>query len=219
MSQEYRKLLELEPKRREAIINAGIKEFTTKGYDNASTNIIAKEAGMSKALMFHYIHTKKEFFIFLFNYCVNFIKDDLLDKIDYSERDLFNRLRQTAILKGKAMQKHPLIFDFIIKATVMEEENNVKKELEKHIEKFQQPLIHRLFNENIDNSKFREELDIEKCKKLIYWAIEGYRNEIINFKLLKDGEISLGNNTLKEFDLYLEELKKSFYKKSNEDAQ
>lgn len=28
--------------------------------------------------------------------------------------------------------------------------------------------------DNIDESKFREGLDVEKCKKLIYWCILGY---------------------------------------------
>jgi len=36
------KLLELEPLRRDAILNSALKEFALKGFDNASTNIIAK---------------------------------------------------------------------------------------------------------------------------------------------------------------------------------
>ena len=47
------KLLNLEPGRRDAILNAALKEFILEGYDKASTNVIAKEAGISKALMFH----------------------------------------------------------------------------------------------------------------------------------------------------------------------
>ena len=49
------KLLELDTQRRDAILNAALKEFSSQGYDNASTNVIAKEAGISKALMFHYV--------------------------------------------------------------------------------------------------------------------------------------------------------------------
>ncbi len=47
------KLAGLEPQKRNAILNAALKEFALKGFDNASTNIIAKDAGISKALMFH----------------------------------------------------------------------------------------------------------------------------------------------------------------------
>ncbi|WP_269848326.1 hypothetical protein [Methanosarcina horonobensis] len=66
--------------------------------------------------------------------------------------------------------------------------------------------------ENIDDSKFREGLDVEKCKKLIFWAIMGYSTyrleEIRNLEIndLDFEEIQI------EFDSYLDELRKSFYK-------
>lgn len=56
-------LLELDAQRRDAILNAALKEFAVRGYDNASTNVIAKEAGISKALMFHYVSSKQELFL------------------------------------------------------------------------------------------------------------------------------------------------------------
>ena len=37
--------------RRDAILNAALKEFALRGYDDASTNVIAREAGISKALI------------------------------------------------------------------------------------------------------------------------------------------------------------------------
>lgn len=52
------KLLDLSPQCRDAVLNAALKEFSLQGYDNASTNVIAKEAGISKALMFHYVSSK-----------------------------------------------------------------------------------------------------------------------------------------------------------------
>ena len=53
------KLLNMEPQRRDAVLNAALKEFSSQGYDKASTNIIAKEAGISKALIFHYVNSKQ----------------------------------------------------------------------------------------------------------------------------------------------------------------
>ncbi|MCL1981800.1 MAG: TetR/AcrR family transcriptional regulator, partial [Clostridiales bacterium] len=58
----------LEPQRRDVLLNAALKEFVTKGYDEASTNIIAKEAGISKGLMFHYVNSKKDLFFFVYDY-------------------------------------------------------------------------------------------------------------------------------------------------------
>jgi len=61
------KLLDLEPPRRNAILNAALKEFALRGFDNASTNVIAKEADISKALMFHYINSKQELFLLVYD--------------------------------------------------------------------------------------------------------------------------------------------------------
>ncbi len=47
------------------ILNAGLREFSQRGYEEASTNRIAKAAGMSKALMFHYVKSKEELFFAL----------------------------------------------------------------------------------------------------------------------------------------------------------
>ena len=61
-------ILDLDPRRRDALLNAALKEFSTQGYDNASTNVIAKEAGISKALMFHYVNSKQDLFLFVYDY-------------------------------------------------------------------------------------------------------------------------------------------------------
>lgn len=68
------KLLDLEPQRRDAILNAALKEFAVQGYDNASTNVIAKNAGISKALMFHYVSNKQELFFIVYDLLFQFDK-------------------------------------------------------------------------------------------------------------------------------------------------
>lgn len=206
----FTKLLNLEPKRRDAIINAALKEFASKGYDDASTNVIAKESGISKGLLFHYINTKKDLFLFLFDYCNQVLKEEYFDLINFNERDILERFRQTYLLKVDVIHKYPRIFEFI-KAALLTETNEVKKELEER-KKMGQSSGYEIMFENIDDSKFREGLDVEKCKKLIFWAIMGYSTyrleEIRNLEIddLDFEEIRI------EFDSYLDELRKSFYK-------
>ena len=64
----------MEPEKRERIINAAINEFTKKGYRNASTNEIVKEAGISKGLIFHYFKNKKQLYLFLYDYLIWILK-------------------------------------------------------------------------------------------------------------------------------------------------
>lgn len=66
--------------------------------------------------------------------------------------------------------------------------------------------------EDIDESKFREGLDVEKCKKLIFWAILGYSNyQLEKIQNLEIIELDFEKIRI-EFDSYLDELRKSFYK-------
>lgn len=51
------------PERREKILEVGIEEFASKGYENANINVIAKNAGISIGLMYKYFATKEDLFI------------------------------------------------------------------------------------------------------------------------------------------------------------
>ena len=106
------KLLELEPQRRDAILNSALKEFSIQGYDNASTNIIAKNAGISKALMFHYVSNKQELFLVVYDYFSELIRKEYFELMNYEESDIFNRLRQSYFLQIKMSEKYPWILDF-----------------------------------------------------------------------------------------------------------
>ena len=49
--------------RRERILEVGTEEFSSKGYENANINVIAKNAGISIGLMYKYFATKEDLFI------------------------------------------------------------------------------------------------------------------------------------------------------------
>ncbi len=48
--------------RKKKILEVGIEEFASKGYENANINIIAKNAGISIGLMYKYFNTKEDLF-------------------------------------------------------------------------------------------------------------------------------------------------------------
>ena len=206
----FEKLLNLESNRREEIINAALKEFASKGFDDASTNVIAKEAGISKSLMFHYVNNKKDFFLFLYDYCIEIIKKEYFDLVDLNEKDIFERLRQAYLLKVKVLKIYPWIFDFS-KVVVFTDSEAVKNELNERKSKLEENSLQNFYGD-IDISKFRDNLDVEKSKQLIYWAIGGYANQILE-EIRSDENYNVDYEKIRlEFDSYLNELKKSFYK-------
>ena len=203
------KLLELDAQRRDDILNAALKEFSMQGYDNASTNVIAKGAGISKALMFHYVSNKQELFLIVYDYFSDLMTKEYFDVMDYSVKDIFDRLRQSYLLQIKLFEKYPWISEFskLSRPTNSEE---VNKELEDRIQKEQSNCYPKLFDD-IDETKFRKGLDIEKCKKIIFWSNVGFTDQLLND--IRNGNIDASNCKLivEKLDEYFYEMKKVFY--------
>ncbi len=73
--------------RKEKILEVGIKEFASKGYEKANINIIAKKAGISIGLMYKYFSTKEDLFITCIQRGMS-ILDDAVDEILQSDDKL-----------------------------------------------------------------------------------------------------------------------------------
>ncbi len=206
----FSKFLRLEPERRNIIMNAALKEFASKGFDDASTNVIAKESGISKPLMFHYVNNKKDFFLFLYDYCLDILEKEYFNRIDLQEKDIFERLRQAYLLKIKVLQKYPWIFDFV-KVAVFTDSVAVRDKLIKRRQRIESNSFERFYGD-IDASRFRRELDVKKARQLIFWAVGGYAHQILEQLRSMDTPIVDFEKIRIEFDSYLEELRKAYYK-------
>ena len=201
------KILSLEPQRRNAVLNAALKEFALRGYDNASTNVIAKEAGISKALMFHYVSSKQELFLIVYDYFSELLDKEYFSLINFTNRDIFERFRQSYLLQIELLKKHPWIFEFN-KLSAVTKSDEINEEIKKRALK-KQAACNVL--DMVDESKFRAGLDAEKCKQFIIWANFGFANEIL--ENIRNSEYAALNYELivEKLDEYLEELKKIFY--------
>lgn len=73
--------------RKEKILEVGIKEFASKGYEKANINIIAKKAGISIGLMYKYFSTKEDLFLTCIHRGMT-ILDDAVDEILQSDDKL-----------------------------------------------------------------------------------------------------------------------------------
>jgi TetR/AcrR family transcriptional regulator len=202
-------IMKLESKRRDTIVNAALKEFALKGFDDASTNVIAKESGMSKGLMFHYVNNKKELFLFLYDYCTAMINKEYLDLMNFNEKDIFERLRQSYLLQIELLQKHPWIFEFN-KITAMTKSDETNKELEER-SNGKQALCYETMFGIIDESRFKEGLDIKKCQELIFWMNIGFTNQLLeDIRNLEINELDY-DQIIAKLDSFFNELRKLFY--------
>lgn len=191
------------------LLNAALREFSQRGYDEASTNRIAKAAGLSKALMFHYVKSKEELFLFLLDYCQKTIDTDYWHKLDLQEKDIFNRLLQSYTLQIDLMKQNPWIFDF----TNLQIETKSETLNQKAADQTKQPPAHcaeDLFKD-IDETNFQAGLDVERCKQLILWSNIGFTNDILAELKLTDREQIDYQGIRDKLTEYLADLKTVFY--------
>lgn len=203
------KIMDLAQERRDAILNSALKEFASRGYDNASTNIIAKEAGISKALMFHYVGSKQELFLFVYDYFMELLNKEYYEVIDYSESDVFDRLYKMYNMQIELLKRYPWIFE-CNRLSILTNTKEINEHIEEYNSKRQSSCYSPLFD-RIDTSKFREDLDIEKCKQFILWSNIGFTEQII--EAIRNTEYTKLDYThiTKQLEEYFTEMKKVFY--------
>lgn len=69
-------------KTRQAIMNAAIKLFSEKGFENTSVDELAKTAGVGKSTIYGYFNTKNEIFLAFCEDQINFVFKELAQKRD-----------------------------------------------------------------------------------------------------------------------------------------
>ena len=79
----------LPEEKQQRIINAGFQVFSDTSYRRAPVSDVAKAAGISKALLFHYFKNKKEFYLFLWGKAVETGTRILNEKELLSQQDFF----------------------------------------------------------------------------------------------------------------------------------
>jgi TetR/AcrR family transcriptional regulator len=203
------KFIALDTTKQQQILNAAIKEFADKGYKSASTNQIVASASISKGLLFHYFGNKKGLYLYLYDYCLDVILEYFFGQIDFNQKDILRRLRQMLIIKLQLMNKYPLIFDFLMRAT-REESIEIKENLNMRNQAILHESYEKIFSA-IDESLFRSDIDAQKGKQIVIWTIEGISNQVQARDNNKKRKELQNGTTLEELDAYLNMLRKVLY--------
>lgn len=206
----YPKFYSLETEKRERIINAAIKEFAQNGYEKSSTNVIIKEANIAKGSLFSYFNNKRELYLFLLDYMLEVI-NKIYDEVDWDERDFFIRIKGIGLIKFDIMKKFPQVFDFL-KSLAHEESIEVKAEIDKMSKYVIKSGSEKIY-ENIDLTKFRDDIDIQKTINIINWTIQSFAEQLSN-QLNSFEDINM--KQLCEWDSYFDIMKRCFYKKGED---
>ena len=189
-----------------------IQEFVKNGFDHASTNEIVKQAQISKGSLFNYFYSKKGLYLYLIEYGIQVIQS-FYEEIDLSETDLFKRIENIGFQKLSIHQNFPHAFDFLASA-IQEESAQVKEEIEEKITPIYKKGLEIIYD-NIDYSKFREDIDVDKAIEILNWTMFGFAEKGIQRIDTFENTSQFGEMYTKEWNIYADMLKKSFYKEGS----
>jgi len=210
----FSKFFKLKPEKQQQIINAALKVFSRENYKQASTDEIVIEAGISKGALFHYFRSKKDLYLFLYDYVTKTLTDEYFSAVDLSERDILLRLQQMCLLKLSLLKKHADMMNFTLKA-FFEEDVEVKDIIN---QKNKEILLKGYSNllSNIDTSKLREDVDAQMALNIIRWTFEGYANKEQAALGHQPMDEELFGKWISEMNGYIEIIRKCLYKGGNE---
>ncbi|MGN0998747.1 MAG: TetR/AcrR family transcriptional regulator [Faecousia sp.] len=163
--------------KQQAIINAGYRVFSQNSYKNSPMSEIADAAGISKPLLFHYFHNKKELYLFLWDKCAEITIEYLTKSNCYEQKNLFDSMERGMRAKMEIIRLYPDMARFTIKAFY---------EKDPEISAAVQESYHKYFNLkadrtllNLNPDQFIPGLDIPMMYRDMYWASEGFLWELV----------------------------------------
>ena len=170
------KFFSLPQEKQQAIVNGGFRVFSQNTYKNSPMREIANEAGISKSLLFHYFHNKKELYLFLWDKCVEITKEFLSQHRYSAQTDFFESMEKRLKAKLDILRLYPDLANFSLKA-FYEKDIEVCVEIQKRSQKHFSQMGDDAF-ESINHSQFIPELDFTMMCREMGWAATGYMWEM-----------------------------------------
>lgn len=102
--------------KRGRIIEASLAEFSSKGYNAANINVIARNAGISIGSMYQYFESKENLFLAIFDIACGIIEKSLAS-IDDLEGDIYAKLDQVLAYVQKYSREYRLLNQIYLEAT------------------------------------------------------------------------------------------------------
>lgn len=199
------KFFSLPEEKQQSIINAGYRVFSQNSYKKSPMKEISDAAGISKSLLFHYFHNKKELYLFLWDKCAEITSEYLAEYGCYQQKDFFDIMYQGLQAKMRIMKQYPDLGAFVIKAYYEKDPavcQDIQKSVEKNVaDKANAKLL------KIDPEQFVPGIDLEMMYQDMYLASQGYL-----WEKLQRGNIDI-DQMEKDFIRMIEFWKKIYLRK------
>jgi AcrR family transcriptional regulator len=166
------KFFNLPKEKRRNIINASLYVFAGSEYKKAGTDEIAQRAGISKGLLFHYFGNKKELYLYIYRYAVDYILRQFSSGNGSAETDFFKMLNDGYKCKIQVYSEHPDIMNFMVRS-YFEDNPEIKQYIDKNFGGLKKDFASD-FLSRADASRFREGISPAEVFDMIRWMAEGF---------------------------------------------
>ena len=159
--------------KQDKMINGAVKVFALQGYTRASTDVIIREAGISKGLLFHYFGSKKNLYEFVCEYCSRYYILEMSAGIPNTERNLFDRIHLAELQKIRMLEKYPYLELFILgmKGEADSEVAAFAGEWSTKIQEMEDSVIYSA----ADEALLRGNLNLERAREITGLCMDGYK--------------------------------------------
>ena len=205
------KFYSLPQEKQSMILNAGFHVFSQNSYKKSPMSEIADAAGISKALLFHYFHNKKELYLFLWDTCFRITVEEMTRSGAYEQTDLFGSMDYGMRAKLRLMRQYPDIGVFAVRA-FYEKDPEVSAEIQKSMGQYLNTHAAKKL-QKLDPEEFIPGIDLQMIYREMYWASEGCLWEYI-----QRGDINV-DAMEKDFRKLLEFWKRVYLRKNREGAE
>ncbi|UTR15890.1 TetR/AcrR family transcriptional regulator [Salipaludibacillus sp. LMS25] len=168
----------LDMEKQQRIIQAALQVFSKRDFKQASTDDIAAIAHISKGSLFQYFKNKKSLYLFLYEYALGRIEEEVDGLFNFEENDYFVILKKSLQLQMALQKKYSNLYQFFIK--VNEELDPELMTAIAEINREKEVCVYRKLYGCIDNKKFKAGIDIKRVDKMINWCFEGIWSEMGN---------------------------------------
>jgi TetR/AcrR family transcriptional regulator len=188
--------LNLPELKQKEIFRAALQEFSTYGYDLASTNRIVAQAGISKGVLFKYFTSKEGLFLYAID------RDPMpktyMDSLsDFP--DIFDYIEKMTQIEIEAIVDDPdaRLFFFLVNRMILEPNHPVYA---KALSRFLSP-VNRIIDEycdQVDESLLKDGLSISDLKMVLHFLLDGFRMTVSQNpdKLLADKERAIAETRM-----------------------
>ena len=209
------KFLNLNEEKQKIILKSAIREFANQGYDKASTDVIANNAGISKGSLFNYFKNKLNLYQCVLEHAIKTVNEEVLKEIDQvQDTDFYDRLKKISIIKHKNLLRYPLETQMITLFFNKPPENTEKAfEKAKQYYEFDYNFLEKYLINYLDEEKLRPGIKKEDVLFVTSVVLEALlRRHIEMASIQVNHSFMHSEEEILDFDKYIEVLKYGVYK-------